>query len=172
MKHTFLKICFLVAGLFSLAACDKDFTDDLVRDNKPEIPVTFEGATTSGFNPYYAVPYNGGTSEISFRITIPSNASLKIKEVTKAIAGGTAITVTGLNTSSTPSYLDAPVSVGGTSVTITTSIAEFNSKVPGSAITGTPPSGSSFEERAFYFLLTMEDDSQIIPVQCRIRVMP
>ncbi|GAA0528726.1 hypothetical protein [Chitinophaga japonensis] len=166
-----LKIFLLVAGVFSLAACDKDFTDDIVRDNKPEIPVTFEGATTSGFNPYYTVQYNGGNATFSFNITIPSNARLKIKEVTKAIAGSTALTVTGLNTSSTPSYLDGAVSVGGTSVTITTSIAEFNSKAS-PAITGAPAAGSSFEERAFYFLLTMDDDSQIVPVQCRIRVMP
>lgn len=158
--------------MFSLAACDKDFTDDIVRDNKPEIPVTFEGATTYGFNPYYTVPYNGGASEISFRITIPSNASLHIREVTKMTAGGTAINAGSLSDDQVPSYLDAPVAVNGTSVTITTSIAEFNSKVPGSAITGAPPSGSSFEERAFMFLLTMEDGSEIIPVQCRIRVTP
>jgi hypothetical protein len=44
--------------------------------------------------------------------------------------------------------------------------------VPASARITAAPAAGTFTERAFMFLLTMQDDSQIIPVQCRIRVTP
>ncbi len=154
----------------AFTSCSKDFTDDLVKDNKPEIPVTFEGATTYGFNPYYTIPLSGD-SVIRFNINIPGDAPLKIREVSKMIAGGTGITPGNLKDAAVVSYLSGPVAVNGTSVTITTNIREFNTKVSAANRITTAPAAGAFIERAFLFLLTMDDGSEIIPVQCRIRII-
>jgi hypothetical protein len=173
MKKVLNKIVTLALLAVGFTSCSKDFTDDLVKDNKPEIPVTFEGATTYGFNPYYEVSLaSTGDSAITLKATIPADARLKIKEVTKVIWGGTGITPGDLTKESTPSYLPAPIpSTDGRTVTISTNVREFNTKVTGSARITTPfPSGATFIERAYMMILTMDDGSTIIPVQCRIRV--
>jgi len=166
---------------FLAASCSGDFDDNLVKDNLPAIPVTYDGATTAGFNPYYAVPYQGGNATITITMKIPETSKVKIKEVTKVIAGITGINAGGLTSQDPaivlPSYITSPIaSSDGYSVTLTTSLSEFNTKVPTSgsnkANITTAPAAGAFTERAFMFLLTMEDDSQIIPMQCRIRVTP
>lgn len=173
MKKVLNKIVILALLTVGFASCSKDFTDDLVKDNKPEIPVTFEGATTYGFNPYYSTSLNSaGDSAIRMKVTIPSDARLKIKEVTKVIWGGTGILPGDLTKESTPSYFPAPIlSQDGRTVTISTNVKEFNSKVSGSTVVATPfPGGATMTERAYLMILTMDDGSTIIPVQCRIRI--
>jgi len=153
-----------------LMSCDDEFEGEVVRDSVPEIPVTFEGATTAGFNPYYPVSYATGTFEI--KLTIPSDSKLKIKEITQVVAGATAINAATLKS---PRQYTTPQAVNGYSFTLTSSIAEYNTKcVPnadgtfsGVRVNAAP---ATFTERAFMFLLTMEDGSTIVPVQCRIRI--
>lgn len=162
----------LIAMSSLLFSCDDKFEGEIVRDNKPEIPVTFDGATTVGFNPYYTVAYSGGTGAITISLSIPQNAKLKIKQVENIIAGATSINVASITSASQPQYLTAPVVVNGTTFTLNSSITEFNTKVTsGNRITAAPAAGT-FTERAFMIRLRMEDDSFIIPVQCRIRVTP
>ncbi|MEX2233421.1 MAG: hypothetical protein WD824_14755 [Cyclobacteriaceae bacterium] len=87
--------------------------------------------------------------------------------MTKVVAGASGINAGTLGTGT--NYLAAPITVNGTTVEFTTSIAEFNSKVAASAqIPATFT--EAFREGAFMFLLTMEDDTQIIPMQLRIRI--
>lgn len=166
MKKIINKIVLAAAAVFTLGltACDKDFTDDIVKDNPPAVPVTFTGATTSGFNPYYEVSING-TGEIKITFEIPGTSKVTIKEVTAISAGTTAINVASLATSN---YLAAPVAVNATTYTLTTSITEYNAKVPSAQVTAAAITGA-FLERAFMFKLKMSDDTEIIPVQCRIR---
>jgi hypothetical protein len=168
MKIVLNKIVLFALLAFGAVACKKEFTDDLVKDSKPDVAVTFVGATTSGFNPYYKVSLASGGA-IKLELSIPSNASRKIKSVTKIIAGATAINVANLKNPSYPSYLDAAVDVNGTTYTLNTTVAEFNSKA---VLTTDKISLTTGGERAFLMLLTMDDNSEIIPVQCRIRVTP
>jgi hypothetical protein len=167
-----ISIPFMAMSLMALLSCNDDFEGEIVKDNEPEIPVIFEGATTAGFNPYYSVSYASGTFEI--KLTIPSDSKLKIKEVTKVVAGATAINVASLKD---PKQYITPQTVDGYSFTLTSSLAEYNAKcIPnadgtftGVRVTAAP---ATFTERAFMFQLTMEDGSVIVPVQCRIRIKP
>ena len=166
MKHC-LKICAILFAAFSIVSCDDEFEGEIVKDNLPEIPVIFEGATTEGFNPYYTVSYANGNFSIT--VTIPEDSPLKIKEVSNVVAGTTAINVASLTNAK--QYLASPVAVDGYTYTLTTSLAEFNAKAISGAISAAPAAGV-LTERAFMFSLKMEDDSKIVPVQCRIRVTP
>lgn len=143
---------------------------EIVKDSLPEIPVTFDGSTSNGFNPYYTVSYAGNSFTIT--LSIPQTSKHQIKEVTNVVAGTTAINVSTLTAASSIQYLAAPAQVNGYTYTLTTSITEFNTKVTGSTKITTSPAAGTFAERAFMFKLTMDDDSTIIPVQCRIRVTP
>ena len=166
MKHC-LKIFTVLLLAVSIISCEEEFVGDVVKDNLPEIPVVFEGATTEGFNPYYSVSFANGNFSIT--VTIPENSPLKIQEVTNVVAGTTAINVASL--ANAKQYLSGPSAVDGYSYTLTTSLTEFNAKAISGAVTAAPAVGV-LTERAFMFSLKMEDGSKIVPVQCRIRVTP
>ncbi len=180
-----LTYLFFLCILFLLSACDDQFSDDLVRDNKPTIPLTYLGSSTNGFNPYYTVSIEqGGAVEI--QLSIPANSGRTIKEITKVIAGGTSINAGNVADTARKSYISAPIPGSSTNAIFTTSITEFNSKLsatssdripaaiaantPGASIIQTVPLPTPFIERAFMFIVTLDDNSTIIPVQCRIRV--
>lgn len=143
-----------------------DFTGDIVKDNLAAVPVTYDGATTVGFNPYYTVSFALDT--FSIRLRIPASSKLKIKEVTNIVTGTTAINVASLS-GTTGQYLTSPAQVGGTYYKLSTSVTEFNTKVTGGTKIANPAAGA-YAERAFMIKLTMDDNSLIVPVQCRIRV--
>jgi hypothetical protein len=157
--------------LVFVVSCDDKFEDDIVKDNKPEIPVTFDGATTVGFNPYYTVAYSAAGT-FSITLSIPSTSRLKIKRVENIVAGATSINPGSLTLASSIQYLTAPVDVNGTTYTLNTSFTEFNTKVAAAARVTAAPAAGTFVERAFQIRLRMDDDTFIIPVQCRIRVTP
>ncbi|MEQ8423410.1 MAG: hypothetical protein RIA63_01790 [Cyclobacteriaceae bacterium] len=161
---------FLVSVL--IVSCDDEFDGKYVRDSIPEVPIIFEGATTVGFNPYYTISFGAG-SAINVTVTVPAGAPLQIKQINNIVAGATSLNVASLAGTS-GQYLAAPVAVNGTSYTLSTTIAEWNSKVSAASgkITSGPTGTALYNERALMFSLTMSDDSVIIPVQCRIRVLP
>lgn len=167
MKYLHKVFILLTIGVIGLSSCNDEFEGDVVRDNIPLIPVTFEGAATAGFNPYYMVSHAGGNFSITLKI--PDNSSVKIKEVSNVVAGATSINVASLTNAK--QYLPGPAVVNGTTYTLSTSITEFNTKAISSPVT-TPPAEGALVERAFMFKLTMEDNSTIVPVQVRIRVTP
>ncbi|MCW5909755.1 MAG: hypothetical protein KIT62_01715 [Cyclobacteriaceae bacterium] len=150
-----------------LVSCNDEFEGEIVRDNIPATPVTFEGTTTYGFNPYYTVSYAGNNFSITLKI--PDNSPVKIKEVSNIVAGATSINAASLGDAK--QYLTTAAAVNGTTYTLTTSITEFNSRAISSPVTAAPAAGA-LVERAFMFKLTMEDNSIIVPVQCRIRITP
>jgi hypothetical protein len=158
--------------ILTVVSCNDKFEGEIVKDNRPAIPVTFDGATTNGFNPYYTVAYSAGTGAITITLSIPADSKLKIKQVENIIAGATSINVASITTTSQLQYLASPVAVNGTTFTLNSTITEFNTKVTtANRITAAPAPGA-FTERAFMIRLRMDDDSFIIPVQCRIRVTP
>jgi len=183
-----IKYLFLLCTLILLAGCDDQFSDDLVRDNRPAVPVTYPGATTNGFNPYYTVSIaQGGNIEI--RLSVPEGSGRTIKEISKVVGGGTAINAGNVADARRASYIAAPIAGSGTTATFTTNIAEFNAimrsvastrsdtipsivaaNTTGASVIQTVPPSLPFIERAFMFSVVLDDNSVIIPVQCRIRV--
>jgi hypothetical protein len=168
MKRTFQYLMMLVAttGLFS---CDDGWSDDIVKDNKPEIPVTYPGTTSVGFNPYYTVSISGNGA-ISIQLEIPSTSGHTIKSIKKIVAGATGLTPGNLSDTTVPYATN--IDVNATTATYNTSITEFNAKMSAANdVPATIPAGT-FVERAFMFNIALDDDSEIIPVQLRVRFVP
>jgi hypothetical protein len=163
MKNHIKNIFFLVLLSVICFSCkDDQIYSELVRDNKPAVPVTFPGAITYGFNPYVVTSIAAG-GDITFTLAIPENSGRTIKEISKVGAGATAINAATLNAAS---YTSAPIPGSGTTATFTTSIAEFN-RLRRTATTQV----ATGQELAFIFLVTLDDDSQVITTQVRARVI-
>jgi len=175
IKNLFLLLGLLAAG----TACDDQFEDDLVRDNRPEVPVTFPGATTVGFNPYYtaslkdtAAVTTGTGPVLTIQMSIPENSGRNIQEITKIVVGGTAINAGSVSNPRVAAYA-GPVPVGGTSATYTTDVRNFYLRAGRlSAAERQTVQGGGYAERALMFLVTLDDGSQIVPVQLRVRFTP
>jgi len=183
MKNIFQKLAVAVLVVVSIS-CSDTFDDDIVRDSIPATPIVFTNAYSVGFNPYYTVAYSGGTGAITITMTIPDSSPRTFKSIDRMIAGTTSITPGSVAAATPLNYKAVPIPASGKTVTITTSVTEFNaqpitvipaaSKIPTSAAGANPASPPTFNvpyhERAFMFLVRLDDDSTIVPEQVRIRV--
>jgi len=163
---------FLLLSLaLPLASCDSEFDDDLVRDSQPDVPVTFTGATTNGFNPYYTVSITGN-KVLSLTLAIPVETGRTFKSLKKVTAGSTAL-LPGSLYDDTVKPIAADVPVTGTSVVFSMTFDEYNAKLTanGDKTPATVAAGA-LVERQFLFRIVLDDDSEIVAVPCRIRFTP
>ncbi len=171
MKNIFANLLLLALIAGSSFSCKDDLVyNDLVRDNRPAIPVTFPGATTYGFNPFITSSLAAG-GPIQFTLSIPASSGRTIKEITKIVGGATGINVGTLNTA-TPAtaYNTAPIAGNGTTAVFTTTIADFKKKYP--SVPTTPATqANTFTEIQFLFLVTLDDGTQLVPEPVRVRIV-
>ncbi|WP_041257862.1 hypothetical protein [Fibrella aestuarina] len=170
MTKTIIKSLLLVALVTANFACKDDLQyGPLVRDNRPAVPVTFTGATTFGGNPYIEVSA-AGAGTIRYTLSIPQSSGRTIKEITRVAGGGTAVNAASLNTASAI-INTAPIAGNGTTAVFETTLAAFKAKFTG---VSTTPSANPYtpSEIAFIFLVTLDDNTQIVTQQVRARLIP
>lgn len=166
MKKIIASICIL--GLLTFSSCKKDEFNWLSQ-SFPDVPVTVENV----FGFYNGVPSvqtsvsGGGT--ITIQLNIPASTGRTIKEITRISAASTSPNAGYANVRKTTGlYNTAPIPGSGTSVTFTTTLAEYTSKT-GLAVT-TSGTATSFLARYFYFLITLDNGQEVIPVPVRVYV--
>ncbi len=170
MKLTIIKGFLLATLAVTNFACKDDLEyGPLVRDNRPAVPVTFPNAKTFGGNPWIDVSVAGGGA-IKFDLAIPAGSGRTIKEITTVAGGATGINVGSLN-SAAAKINAAPIAGTGTTATFTYTLADFAKKFP------TVPIAASANplaprEIAFLFLVTLDDNTQIVTQQVRARIAP
>ena len=169
MKNTAFKLWLLSAlSIVGFSCQQDDQLSELVRDNRPAVPVTFTEATTFGFNPYVETSLAAG-GNIRFTLSIPAGSGRTIREITKVGAGPTAVNAATLNGAS---YTSAPIPGNGTTAVFTTTINQFKTKFTEEEAKTTPVALPNFTEIAFIFLVTLDDDTQIVTQQARVRILP
>ncbi len=170
MKYLFSRSLLIALLALTTFACKDNYNySELVRDNRPAIPVTFPGTTTYGFNPFIQTSLAAG-GPIQFTLSIPAASGRTIKEITKVVGGGTGITVNTLNTATaTTQYNAAPIAGTGTTAVFTTTIADFKKKYP--TVATTPAALPNYTEIQFLFLVTLDDGTQIITEPVRVRIV-
>ena len=149
-----------------LLSCKKDEFNG-TKTNLPAIPVTVANV----FGMYNGVPtvstsLSGGGA-ITITLNIPAGSGRTIKEITR-VGLGTVPTNFKVVETSSGLYNPAPIAGSGTSVTLTTSLAEFTSK-SGISVTASG-TATSFLSRYFMFLITLDNGEQIFPVGVRVYV--
>jgi hypothetical protein len=176
--HTFVKnflILVMLAGVFTACRDDDDF-GPFNRDNRAEVPVTFPNATTYGFNPFVQVSA-GGAGTVEFTMQIPEASGRTIQTINRVVAGPTAINAGTVRNANSPNIIAQNIPVNATQYTFTTNLAQLREQFTGNAavqgiLTPVIPSGATYTEMAFMFLITLDDGTEIIPVQTRARVVP
>lgn len=191
MKNHFLTICCLAGLALASSSCKKVYDDNslapLAQAYAP-IPVTVTNANF--FERYYIVVAKAPTATeqgiFTINFSIPADKG-KIKEITRVAVGGS-----GLNTVQTGASAllynyngqtgsaAGPTPIlgnGSNTITFASTLANyktFQTRVgtgvaPTSATVSTNP--QSPNQIDFYFLLTLEDGSTIIPPRVQVRVV-
>ncbi|MEZ0484109.1 hypothetical protein [Fibrella aquatica] len=173
MTKTLIKSLLLALLVITSFSCKDDLEyGPLVRDNRPAVPVTFPGATTFGGNPYIEVPAASGV--IRFTLSIPASTGRTIREITRVAGPTTAVNAGSLNTAA--SIINtAPIPGSGTTATFETTVAAIRTQFPPAANAQTyVPSANPYTPRelAFIFLVTLDDNTQIVTQQVRARLVP
>ena len=171
MKQTIIRGLFLTTLALTSVSCKDDLEyGPLVRDNRPAVPVTFSNATTFGGNPFINVSTAANTP-ITFTLSIPAGSGRTIREITTVVGGGTGVNAGSLNSASAK-FNPAPIPGTGTTATFATTLAAFAAKYPAPGVIITPMANlATPREIAFIFLVTLDDNTQIVTQQVRVRVL-
>jgi hypothetical protein len=165
MNTRIITIFFIMTILF--ASCKKDEFGYLSQ-NHPAVMVTV-GNVWGVYNGVPAVQTSlSGGGAITIKLDIPASSGRTIKEITRVALHTTPNAGYATVRASSGFYNTAPIAGSGTSVTFTTSIAEFTSKT-GISVTASG-TATSFLSRYFYFLITLDNGAQVIPVPVRVYV--
>lgn len=151
---------FLLVLVVLVTSCKKEAFNGL-SDVKPPIPVTVTNAVD--YRPDPTVPTSKASGgNIQIILAIPAESGRKIKEISK-IAAST--TYTAIQSSgSTGFYTSSSIVVNNTTATFNTTVSEYVVKGP-----GVIPSFTNTElAKRFYFMLTLDDGTVIIPQPVRV----
>jgi hypothetical protein len=201
MKKTFAYLFAALTLTVGLSSCEKDYGPDSLgplEDSIAEIPVTVTNATFFERFPIVTASVSQGTGvaqgpfSITFRI--PADKGV-IKEITRVQTGTSGLRLLQEGTapqaynfvSSTSSVRPIPGN-GTNEITFTSSLGEYGAyrtrvaALPGASAVnaGNAPvvaPNSTFNDQnpnqlRYFFLLTLEDGRQIIPMEVRVRVVP
>jgi len=158
-KDILFPIC-LSAVLFS---CSKKDVVGVNTANIPIVPVTVQNAMA--YRPEATVSTSksaGGNIQII--LSIPAGSGRTIKEITKVAANTTYTQIQSSGTSGF--YTSAPIPANGLTATFNTTLAEYVVKGP-----GTIPASNTELAKRFYFLLTLDDGTQIVTSSVRVLVL-
>jgi hypothetical protein len=161
MKKNSIIIVLLSFILFT--ACEKEDFNGM-SDLRPAVPVTVSNAIDFRPEPTVLTSISGGGS-IKIDLEIPASTGRTIKEVTRIAVSTTYSKIQG----TTGLYNAAPIAVNSTKYSFATSLAEYVIKGPGTIPPVSTTVGTELANR-FYFLITLDDGSVIIPESVRVLV--
>jgi hypothetical protein len=166
MNKAIITLC--LSALVAFSSCKKDDFNILTQSH-PAVPVTVSNL----YIMYNGIPHvqtsMAGGGAITIKLEIPASSGRTIKEITRVSATSTSSNGGYASVQTTNNlYNTAPIPGNGTSVTFTTSLAEYTAKT-GLAVT-TSGTATSFLARYFYFMITLDNGEQIFPVPVRVYV--
>lgn len=155
-----------IISMIILSACTKQDIGPK-SDIRPPVPVTVQNAIDFRPEPTVSVSKSavvspGVVGPIQIVLTIPTGSG-SIKEITKVAASTSYTQIQSAGT--TGFYNTAPIPGSGTSVTFNTTLTEYLAKVG-----GTIPAANNELAKRFYFLLTLDDGTQIVTEPVRVLV--
>jgi hypothetical protein len=161
-----IKILSVIAVALVLLGCEKSDIDPAL-DQRPDVPVSITNATEFRPDPTVTTSLAGG-GNIQIVLSIPETKGRTIKEITKIAASTSYTKIQSSGTSGF--YVATPIMVNGTTYTYNTSITEYFTRFPVSA---SNPAAKANTELALrlYFLVTLDDGTQLITTPVRILVL-
>ncbi len=150
----------------ALAACEKDGFLPL-SDVRPAVALNVSNATE--YRPGPTVVVSRASPSFSIILEIPASSGRTIKEITRVIATtGSSQPLYG----TTGLYNTAPIAGSGTKATFSTSLTEYTTKTATAVPANNPPLNNIELTRQFYFLVTLDNNEQLVSQQVRVLVVP
>ena len=165
MKKNIKSFSLFLLLLVTMAGCKKEAFNGL-SDVRPEVPVTVTNAVDYRPEPTVATSVAAG-GNIQIILAIPASSGRTIKEITRIALSTTYTKIQG----TTGLWNTAPIPVNNTTWTFNTTLTEYTSKGGGAVPAISTTAGTELTNR-FYFLITLDDGSQIIPESVRVLVRP
>ena len=166
MKFSINKTILIVLGAMVMNSCSKQTTDPLL-DQRPDVPVSITNATEFRPDPTVTTSIAGG-GNIQVVLSIPETKGRTIKEITKIAASTSYTKIQSGGT--TGFYVATPIVASGTTYTYNTSLTEYFTRFPAS--TSNPAAKANTElALRLYFLVTLDDGTQLITTPVRILVL-
>lgn len=159
---TFLSVLIL---LMIMVSCKKEDFNGL-SDVRPTVPVTVTNAIDYRPEPTVSTSKSAGGA-IQISLAIPASSGRTMKEITKVAASTSYTQIQSKDT--VGFYTKNPIPVNSTTYTFNTSLAEYVVKGPGTIPTVSTTTGTELAKR-FYFLITLDDGSVVIPESVRVLV--
>jgi hypothetical protein len=163
MKKNIKSLLLLIVTAVVMVSCKKDDFNGL-SDVRPAVPVTVTNAIDYRPEPTVSTSISGGGA-IQIILAIPASTGRTIKEITRIAASTTYTKVQG----TTGLYNAAPIAVNATTYTFNTTLAEYVVKGPGTIPTVSTTVGTELANR-FYFMITLDDGTVVIPESVRVLV--
>ncbi|HMK05859.1 MAG TPA: hypothetical protein VK489_16775 [Ferruginibacter sp.] len=169
MKNSIKFLSFLFLLSVVIISCKKEDFNGL-SDVRPDVPVTVPNAIDFRPEPTVKTSISAGGA-IQIILEIPASSGRKIKEITRIAANTTytAIQSTGTTGFYTTAPPFVPIPVNATTYTFNTTLAEYVVKGPGVIPAVSATVGTELAKR-FYFLITLDDNSVLIPQPVRVLV--
>lgn len=146
-----------------MLSCKKESFNGL-SDVRPAVPVTVSNAIDFRPEPTVSTSIAAGGA-IQIVLTIPASSGRTLKEITRIAASTTYTKVQG----TAGLYNSAPIPASGTTYTFNTTLAEYVVKGPGSIPSVSTTTGTELANR-FYFMITLDDGSVLLPEPVRVLV--
>jgi hypothetical protein len=167
MRYKNYPVLMLMFALAAFSSCKKDGFNGLTN-TLPEIPVNV--TNVYDFRPSPTVKASKAENKIMITLEIPASSGKKIKEITKIAAAATAnytVIYSSTAVGTAALWSNTPIPVNGTTYTFNTTFDEYKTKT---GVTATPASNTLLG-RDFYFLLTLDDGTQLVPRNTRVWVV-
>jgi hypothetical protein len=195
MKNIFIKIGALLLLSLGSFSCEKDYGDmHLGPTDDPVAPIPVTVTNADAFERFPVVNVSvagGGTFSITFEIPAGKGT---IKEISKVATGpfSTTINLANLNSTNALTALNStgtgasravtPIAGNGSNtITFTSDLATYQRyrSAQAAAVQGnfgpatlTPSTTATPTEIQYYFRLTLEDGTSLVPLPVRVRVIP
>jgi len=168
MKRNKKILSFLFLTVIMISCKKEDFNG--LSDVRPAVPVTVTNAIDFRPEPTVSTSIGAGGA-IQIILAIPASTGKKIKEITRIAANTTYTAIQSAGTTgfytTTPPF--TPIPVNAITYTFNTTLAEYVVKGPGTIPPVSATVGTELAKR-FYFRITLDDGSVIIPEPVRVLV--
>lgn len=154
-----------------LSACEQDKDAPGIKD----LPAGDNAITFKDYKYFERIPI-GETSisaggNITITMTLPDASPRTFKEITQVGASTTNASLNQTTFKTTANTLASKIAATGKTATFTTTIANYMAFKKITVMPSTTTSGIvTYTDMQFFFLVTLDDGSTVVPVEYRVRV--
>lgn len=159
----------LVVGL---SACQQDKNAPGIRD----LPATDNAVTFTNFKyleriPIYETSIASG-GKIDVTMTLPDASPRSFKEITQVGASTTNATINQSTFKTAANTFATKVTASGKTATFSTTVDNYLTFKKLKALPANTALGATYFDIQLFFVLTLDDNSTVVPVETRVRVRP